>query len=105
MSDGNQLPPAGERTACPTYSAKRLIQQGGAGGFACRSHGHNQWSASKMNKFPLARGQPRQPACTILVEPMIAAVTPMHDAPITGRGVSRRDEFASAEAWTHRTSS
>ena len=26
-------------TACPTYSAKRLIQQGGAGGFACRSHG------------------------------------------------------------------
>src|SRR5439155_15434882 len=51
MSDGNQLPPAGE-TACPTYFAKRLIQQGGAGGFACRSHGHNQWSASKMNKFP-----------------------------------------------------
>src|SRR5438094_8546132 len=40
------------RTACPTYSAKRLIQQGGAGGFACRSHGHNQWSASKLNKFP-----------------------------------------------------
>jgi len=40
MSDGNQLPPAGE-TACPTYSAKRLIQQGGAGGFACRSNGHN----------------------------------------------------------------
>jgi len=27
-----------------------LIQQGGAGGFACRSHGHNQWSASKLNK-------------------------------------------------------
>src|SRR5437870_3677878 len=27
MSDGNQLPPAGE-TACPTHSAKRLIQQG-----------------------------------------------------------------------------
>src|SRR5881296_340985 len=53
MSDGNQLPPAGE-TACPTYFAKRLIQQGGAGGFACRSHGHNQWSASKMNKFPKA---------------------------------------------------
>src|SRR5437762_4051073 len=47
MSDGNQLPPAGE-TACPTYFAKRLIQQGGAGGFACRSNGHNQWSASKM---------------------------------------------------------
>src|SRR5436309_14168518 len=42
----------GRRTACPTYSAKRLIQQGGAGGFACRSHGHNQWSASKLNKFP-----------------------------------------------------
>src|SRR5438034_7923654 len=51
MSDGNQLPPAGE-TACPTYFAKRLIQQGGAGGFACRSNGHNQWSTSKMNKFP-----------------------------------------------------
>src|SRR5207249_6142325 len=48
MSDGNQLPPAGE-TACPTDFAKRLIQQGGAGGFACRSHGHNQWSASKLN--------------------------------------------------------
>src|SRR2546426_9429287 len=31
---------------------KRLIQQGGAGGFACRSHGHNQWSASELNKFP-----------------------------------------------------
>jgi len=26
-----------------------LIQQGGAGGFACRANGHNQWSASKMN--------------------------------------------------------
>src|SRR5207245_2672462 len=51
MSDGNQLPPAGE-TACPTYFAKRLIQQGGAGGFACRSNGHNQRSASKMNRFP-----------------------------------------------------
>ena len=25
---------------------------GGAGGFACRSNGHNQRSASKMNKFP-----------------------------------------------------
>jgi len=48
MSDGNQLPPAGE-TACPTYFAKRLIQHGGAGGFgfACRSNCHNQWSASK----------------------------------------------------------
>src|SRR5437870_4449222 len=42
---------AGE-TACPTYFAKRLIQQGGAGGFACRSNGLNQWSASKLNKFP-----------------------------------------------------
>src|SRR5437899_9018116 len=48
MSDGNQLPPAGE-TACPTYFAKRLIQQGGAGGFACRSNGHNQWSASSAS--------------------------------------------------------
>ena len=37
-SDGNQLPPAGE-TACPTYFAKQLTQQGGAGGFACRSNG------------------------------------------------------------------
>src|SRR5436309_4112248 len=58
MSDGNQLPPAGE-TACPTYFAKRLIQQGGAGGFACRSNGHNQWSASKMNKFPKTVKHPR----------------------------------------------
>src|SRR5207249_5304838 len=33
------------KTACPTYFA-------GAGGFACRSNGQNQWSASKMNKFP-----------------------------------------------------
>jgi len=33
--------------ACPTFFAKRLIQQGGAGGFACRSNGHNQRSASK----------------------------------------------------------
>jgi len=40
------------QTACPTYFAKRLMQQGGAGGFACRFNGHNQWSASKMNKFP-----------------------------------------------------
>src|SRR2546427_8031816 len=51
MGDGNQLPPAGE-TACPTYFAKRLFQQGGAGGFACRSNGLNQRSASKMNKIP-----------------------------------------------------
>jgi len=49
MSDGNQLPPAGE-TASPTYFANRLIQQGGAGGFACRSNGHNQWSASSASK-------------------------------------------------------
>src|SRR5213594_4331435 len=42
----------GRRTACPTYFAKRLIQQGGAGGFACRSHGLNQWPASKLNIFP-----------------------------------------------------
>src|SRR5437867_2230989 len=59
MSDGNQLPPAGE-TACPTF------QQGGAGGFACRSNGHNPWSASKMNKFPKTVKHPsptlRQPA-------------------------------------------
>src|SRR6266581_423877 len=53
MSDGNQLPPAGE-TACPTYFAKRLIQQGGAGGFACRSNGHNQWSAAKNVTHPSA---------------------------------------------------
>jgi len=51
MSDGNRLPPAGE-TACPTYFAKLLIQQGGAGGFACHANGHNQWPASMMNKFP-----------------------------------------------------
>src|SRR6266705_5199109 len=59
MSDGNQLPPAGE-TACPTYFAKRLMQQGGAGGVACRSNGHNQWSASKMNKFPKTVKHPVQ---------------------------------------------
>src|SRR2546428_8355135 len=46
------LPDPPGKTACPTYFAKRLIQQGGAGAFACRSNGHNQWSASKMNKFP-----------------------------------------------------
>src|SRR2546426_706063 len=45
-------------TACPTHFAKRLIQQGGAGGFACRSNGHNQWSASKMNKFPKTAKHP-----------------------------------------------
>src|SRR3989441_3014854 len=45
-----------------TYSAKRLIQQGGAGGFACRSHGHNQWSASKLNKFPTTVMHPRSEA-------------------------------------------
>src|SRR5947209_13576800 len=52
----------GRRNACPTYFAKRLIQQGGAGGFACRSHGHNQWSASKLNKFPktVKRAPPEQ---------------------------------------------
>src|SRR5437870_488471 len=53
MSDGNQLPPAGE-TACPTYFAKRLNQQGGAGGFACRSNGHNQWSASNDEQMQLS---------------------------------------------------
>jgi len=42
MSDRNQLPLAGE-TACPTYAPNDLIQQGGAGGFACRSKGHNHW--------------------------------------------------------------
>ena len=40
--------PAGE-TACPTYFAKRLIQQGGAGGFACRSKCHNQSLGIKMD--------------------------------------------------------
>src|SRR5881397_1287521 len=35
-------------------------QQGGAGGFACRSNGHNQWSASKMNKFPKTVKHPVQ---------------------------------------------
>src|SRR5438093_1002596 len=39
------------QTACPTF------QQGGAGGFACRSNGHNQWSASKMNNKPLPHTQ------------------------------------------------
>jgi len=47
----DQLPPAGE-TACPTYFAKRFIQQGGAGGFACHSNGHNQWSASNVEQIP-----------------------------------------------------
>jgi len=36
----------------PPTSPKRLIQQGGAGGFACRSNGHNQWSASKVEQIP-----------------------------------------------------
>src|SRR5207249_1683668 len=63
MANGNQLPPAGE-TACLTYFAKRLIQQGGAGGFACRSNGHNQRSASKMNKFP--KTVRRRPAATAI---------------------------------------
>src|SRR5439155_23131046 len=58
--DGNQLPSAGE-TACPTYFAKRLIQQGGAGGFACRSNGHNQRSHLKMNKFPKTVRRPSPP--------------------------------------------
>src|SRR5439155_21842374 len=39
-------------TACPTYFAKRLIQQGVAGGFACRSNCHNRWSASKDEQIP-----------------------------------------------------
>src|SRR6266571_5145186 len=32
----------------------------GAGGFACRSNGQNQWSASKMNKFPKTVKHPQQ---------------------------------------------
>ena len=32
---------------------------------------------------------------------MIAAVTPLHDAPFTGPGAWRRSDFASPEAWTH----
>src|SRR5436309_601801 len=51
VSTRNQLPPAGE-TACPTCFAKRLIQQGGAGGFACRSNGHNQWTAKTVKRPP-----------------------------------------------------
>lgn len=35
---------------------------------------------------------------------MIAAVTPMYDAPFEGRGVWRRDDFASPDAWTCRLS-
>src|SRR5436309_16136439 len=70
MSDGNQLPPAGE-TACSTYFAKRLIQQGGAGGFACRSNGHNQRSASKMNKFPKTVN--RHPTLATLGQPELRA--------------------------------
>lgn len=35
---------------------------------------------------------------------MIAAVTPMHDAPFTGPGAWRRADFATPEAWTHRLS-
>jgi alpha-ketoglutarate-dependent taurine dioxygenase len=33
---------------------------------------------------------------------MIAAVTPMYDAPFTARGAWRRADFASPEAWTYR---
>src|SRR5215813_12770748 len=36
---------------------------------------------------------------------MIAAVTPLHDAPFTGRGAWRRADFATPEAWTHHLSS
>src|SRR5438309_6377990 len=77
MSDGNQLPPAGE-TACPTYVAKRLIQQGGAGGFACRSNGHNQWSASKDEQIP-ENGLKHPPYSTnscFLVQSPAMALTP-----------------------------
>src|SRR5437867_1789987 len=48
--------------APPSKFAKRLIQQGGARGFACHSNGHNQWSASKMNKFPKTVKPPNKPA-------------------------------------------
>jgi alpha-ketoglutarate-dependent taurine dioxygenase len=33
---------------------------------------------------------------------MIAGVTPMHDAPFTGRGAWRGSDFADPEAWTYR---
>src|SRR5437773_2919799 len=53
MSDGNHLPLAGE-TACPTYFAKRLIQQGKVGQAVSPAvpmatiNGRHL----KMNKFP-----------------------------------------------------
>jgi alpha-ketoglutarate-dependent taurine dioxygenase len=33
---------------------------------------------------------------------MVAAITPMHDAPFEGRGAWRRADFADPEAWTYR---
>src|SRR5438093_3127068 len=35
---------------------------------------------------------------------MIAAVTPMHDAPFTARGAWRRADFPSPDAWTYKLS-
>jgi len=35
---------------------------------------------------------------------MIAAVTPVHDAPLTGPGAWRRSDFSSGAAWTHHLS-
>src|SRR5437899_10719867 len=95
MSDGNQLPLAGE-TACPTYFAKRLIQLGGAGGFACRSNGHNQWSASKMNKFPKTAKHPLTSAL-VLTEDHFAEAESEAEA-VTGRGRSRRSRAGSHPA-------
>jgi len=89
-SDGNQLPPAGE-TACPTYFAKRLIQHGGAGGFACRSNGHNQRSASMMNKSrkrlsTRLRAELQSPAGNLASAIMIG-IQQAHMTPLTTRGV------------------
>src|SRR5207247_2630855 len=58
MSDGNQLPQAGE-TACPTYFAKRLIQQGGAGGFACHSNASPATFRQKFEENRLLTGAAR----------------------------------------------
>jgi len=87
MSDGNQPPAAGE-TACPTYFAKRLIQLGGAGGFACRSNGHHQWSASKMNKFR------KRLICTLCWTSDAAGAATASAA----RGLHRRDRSAAGSA-------
>jgi len=43
LDEGWKSASTGRRNRLPHLLGKRLIQQGGAGGFACRFKGHNQW--------------------------------------------------------------